>query len=114
MTSTASTPTPQPSTPHLSTPRALARLVPFARPVAGRLWLGGLSALIASLLALTIPLVLEAIVAGPIASRDPGQIVWGAVIVLILGLFEALMVWARRWFVLGPATKVEYDLRTQF
>ena len=114
MTSTASTPTPQPSTPRLSTPRALARLLPFARPVAGRLWLGGLSALIASLLALTIPLVLEAIVAGPIASRDSGQIVWGAAAVLGLGLFEALMVWARRWFVLGPATKVEYDLRTQF
>jgi ATP-binding cassette subfamily B protein len=114
MTSTASTPTPAAPTTHLSTPRALARLIPFARPVAGRLWLGGLSALIASLLALTIPLVLEAIVAGPIASRDPGQIVWGAVVVLVLGLFEALMVWARRWFVLGPATKVEYDLRTQF
>ena len=114
MTSTASTPTPHSSTPRLSTPRALARLLPFARPVAGRLWLGGLSALIASLLALTIPLALEAIVAGPIASRDMGQIVWGAAIVLGLGLLEALMVWARRWFVLGPATKVEYDLRTQF
>ena len=24
------------------------------------------------------------------------------------------MVWLRRWFVLGPATKVEYDLRTDF
>lgn len=114
MTSTASTPTPPPSTSRLSTPRALARLVPFARPVAGRLVLGGVSALIASLLALTIPLALEVIVAGPIASRDTGQIVWGAVVVLGLGLLEALMVWARRWFVLGPATKVEYDLRTQF
>lgn len=114
MTSTASTPAPHSSTPHLSTPRALARLLPFARPVAGRLWLGGLSALIASLLALTIPLALEAIVAGPIASRDTSQIVWGAAVVLGLGLLEALMVWARRWFVLGPATKVEYDLRTQF
>lgn len=114
MTSTASTPTPHSSTPRLSTPRALARLLPFARPVAGRLWLGGISALIASLLALTIPLALEAIVAGPIASRDTAQIVWGAAIVLGLGLLEALMVWARRWFVLGPATKVEYDLRTQF
>ncbi len=114
MTSTASTPTPHSSAPRLSTPRALARLLPFARPVAGRLWLGGLSALIASLLALTIPLALEAIVAGPIASRDMTQIVWGAAVVLGLGLLEALMVWARRWFVLGPATKVEYDLRTQF
>ena len=50
-------PTKQPETARLSTPHALARLIPFARPVAGRLLLGGLSALVASLLALTIPLV---------------------------------------------------------
>ena len=107
-------PTKQPETARLSTPRALARLIPFARPVAGRLLLGGLSALVASLLALTIPLVLEAIVAGPIASGGAGQIAWGAAIVLVLGLLEAVMVWARRWFLLVPATKIEYDLRTQF
>lgn len=98
----------------LSTPRALARLIPFAKPVLPRLTLGFVSALIASLLALTIPLVLEAVVAGPIASGDPGQLVWGAVAILILGLLEAAMVWARRWFVLAPATKVEYDLRVGF
>jgi ATP-binding cassette subfamily B protein len=92
----------------------LARLLPFAKPVLPRLILGAVSALIASLLALTIPLVLEAIVAGPIASGDPTQLVWGSVAILILGLLEALMVWARRWFVLAPATKVEYDLRVGF
>ena len=43
----------------LSTPRALARLLPFAKPVLPRLILGAVSALIASLLALTIPLVLQ-------------------------------------------------------
>ena len=36
------------------------------------------SALVASLLALTIPLVLEVIVAGPIASGDLAQIAWGS------------------------------------
>ena len=30
------------------------------------------------------------------------------------GLLEALMVWLRRWFVLGPSTSVEYDMRTSF
>ncbi|MDD7930566.1 ABC transporter ATP-binding protein [Microbacterium thalli] len=102
--------------PRLSTPRALARLLPFAKPVLPRLSLGFVSALIASLLALGIPLVLEVIVGpeGPINSGDPWLIVLGAGAVLALGLFEALMVWARRWFVLAPATKVEYELRTDF
>ncbi|POX65740.1 ABC transporter [Microbacterium sp. Ru50] len=102
--------------PRLSTPRALARLLPFAKPVLPRLSLGFVSALIASLLALGIPLVLEVIVGpeGPINSGDPWLIVLGAGAVLALGLLEALMVWARRWFVLAPATKVEYELRTDF
>lgn len=98
----------------LSTPRALARLLPFAKPVLPRLTMGAVSALIASLLALSIPLVLEVIVRGPIASGDPAQLVWGALAVLALGLLEALMVYLRRWFVLGPATQVEYDLRKGF
>jgi ATP-binding cassette subfamily B protein len=109
MTSTASSHDGRPST-----PRALLRLLPFAKPVLGRLSLGALSALIASLLALSIPLVLEVIVRGPIASGDAGQIAWGAAAILVLGLLEAVMVWLRRWFVLGPATKVEYDLRKGF
>ncbi len=102
------------STERLSTTRALARLYPFAKPVLPRLSLGFVSALIASLLALSIPLVLEVVVSGPIASGDTVQIAWGAVAILFLGLAEAAMVWARRWFVLAPATQVEYDLRTGF
>jgi len=98
----------------LSTPRALARLYPFAKPVLPRLVLGAASALVASLLALSIPLVLEAIVYGPISSGDTTQLVWGAVAILVLGLLEAVMVWLRRWFVLAPSTKVEYEIRTTF
>ncbi|MDF2555112.1 MAG: putative multidrug export ATP-binding/permease protein [Microbacterium sp.] len=98
----------------LSTPRALARLLPFARPVLGRLILGAVSALAASIVALMVPLVLEGVVGGPIASGDPGQILWGALAVLGLGLAEAALVWARRWFVLAPSTRIEYELRTGF
>ncbi|MFT4215251.1 MAG: ABC transporter ATP-binding protein [Microbacterium sp.] len=97
-----------------STLRALARLFPFARPVVSRLVLGAVSALVASLLALAIPLVLEALVRGPIVSGDRGPLIWGAVAILVLGLLEAVMVWLRRWFVLAPSTKVEHDLRTSF
>lgn len=100
--------------PQLSTLRSLARLLPIARPVLGRLVLGAVSALGASVLALAIPLVLEQLVAGPIGSGDPGQLAWGALLILGLGLAEAGMVWLRRWFVLAPATKVEYDLRQSF
>ena len=100
--------------PTLSTPRALARLYPFAKPVLPRLALGAASALVASLLALSIPLVLEVLVQGPIASGDLTQLAWGAGLILVLGLLEALMVWLRRWFVLGPSTSVEYDMRTSF
>jgi len=106
--------TPSAHPPRLSTPRALARLLPIARPVLPRLIAGAVTALIASLLALAIPLVLEQIVAGPIASLDPTALVWGSLAVLGLGLAEAAMVWLRRWFVLAPATKVEYDLRQSF
>ncbi|WP_396668736.1 ABC transporter ATP-binding protein [Microbacterium sp. R86528] len=106
--------TPETPRPHLSTARALGRLLPFARPVLPRLALGALSALAASLLALTIPLVLEVIVGGPIASGNLTAIAWGAAAVLALGLAEALMVWLRRWFVLGPATMVEYEIRHTF
>ncbi|RZI93906.1 MAG: ABC transporter ATP-binding protein, partial [Microbacterium sp.] len=102
------------SSERLSTPRALARLYPYARPVLPRLMLGAASALVASLLALSIPLVLEVVVRGPIASGDLTQLAWGAAAILVLGLLEALMVWARRFFVMAPATKVEYDLRTSF
>jgi ATP-binding cassette subfamily B protein len=98
----------------LSTPRALARLIPFARPVLRRMLAGAASALGAALVALAIPLVLEAVVGGPIASGDPGAIVWGAVAVLGLGVAEAALVWLRRWFILAPSTSIEYALRTRF
>ncbi|MFG6446576.1 ABC transporter ATP-binding protein [Microbacterium sp. P07] len=105
-----------PATPasELSTALSLARLLPFARPVMGRLILGGVTALVASLLALGIPLVLEAVVGGPIATGDPVLVAWGAAAILGLGLLEAFLTWARRWFVLGPSTQVEFQIRTQF
>ncbi|MBB2975651.1 ATP-binding cassette subfamily B protein [Microbacterium endophyticum] len=102
------------TTSDLSTPRALARLLPFARPVLPRLIWGAVSAFAASIVSLAIPLVLEAVVAGPVSSGDLMQIAFGAGIILALGLAEAGLVWLRRWFVLGPSTEVEYSLRTKF
>jgi ATP-binding cassette subfamily B protein len=100
--------------PRLSTPRALLRLLDFARPVLPRLALGALTALGAAVIALLIPIALEWVVGGPIASGETGAVVWGALVVLALGLLEALMVYLRRWLVLGPATLVEYEIRRTF
>ncbi|MTE24516.1 ABC transporter ATP-binding protein [Microbacterium sp. ZXX196] len=94
--------------------RALARLLPFARRDLPRIGLGGLSALAASIVALAIPTVLEWVVGGPIASGTTPAVVWGAVAVLGLGLLEALMVYLRRWFVLAPATAIEFNVRSAF
>lgn len=108
-----------PSSASLSTPRALLRLAPFVRPVVWRFVGGAASALAAAVIALMIPIVLEQIVRGPIGdgatqSGALGLIILGALAVLALGMGEAIMVWLRRWFILKPATEVEYRMRTQF
>lgn len=98
----------------LPTHRALWRLAPFVKPAAGRLALGGLSALVGAVIALCVPIVLESVISGPVTDQNVPGIIWGAVAVLALGLGEAAMVYARRWFVLGPSMGVEYGLRTSF
>lgn len=102
----------QNSAPSLSTVAALSRLAPFVKPVAWRLVGGALSALGAAVIALCIPLVLEAVLKGPIATGELTAIIWAVALVILLGLGEAFMVWLRRQFVLNPSTQVEYTMRT--
>ncbi|MGO4691965.1 ABC transporter ATP-binding protein [Glaciibacter sp. 2TAF33] len=76
-----------------------------------RIYLGMLAALLAGLVALAIPQVLQVLVDGPLSEGDPRQI-WPAVVVVIaLGVVEAIMIALRRWFVLTPGTHVEARLR---
>lgn len=112
MSSSPSAQNPSPSS-TLSTPAALWRLKPFVKPVIWRLAGGAASALIAAVIALMIPIVLEQIISGPVRSGEISAIIWGAVAVFALALGEALMVWLRRQFVLNPATQVEYKMRTE-
>ena len=105
-----------PSSASLSTPAALWRLKPFVRPIVWRLVGGAGSALAAAVLALMVPIVLEQVVRGldtDIGVVNLGLIVGGAVVVLLLGFGEAAMVWLRRWFVLTPATEVEFRMRSE-
>ncbi|WAA67122.1 ABC transporter ATP-binding protein [Microbacterium oxydans] len=112
MSSLPSAQNPSPSS-TLSTPAALWRLKPFVKPVIWRLAGGAASALIAAVIALMIPIVLEQIISGPVRSGEISAIVWGALAVFALALGEALMVWLRRQFVLNPSTEVEYKMRTE-
>lgn len=102
-----------PASSELSTVAALWRLKPFVRPIVWRLVGGAASALAAAVLALMIPIALEQIVRGPIESGLVGAITAGALVVFALALGEAAMVWLRRWFVLTPATEVEYRMRSE-
>ncbi|GAA2173853.1 ABC transporter ATP-binding protein [Agrococcus versicolor] len=90
---------------------SLARLMPYVRPYLPRLLAGAGTALVGSLLALSIPLVLRALVDGPLTGRDPAAVWPAAIAVLALGLAEAICIFLRRMFVLQPSTFVEASMR---
>ncbi len=91
---------------------ALTRLIPFARPALPALTLGIFTALAASLVALSIPLVIEWAIAGPITEGNVRMVIAAAAAVLALGLLEAFFAWLRRKFIFKPVTGVELDMRT--
>ncbi|MEU4658622.1 ABC transporter ATP-binding protein [Streptomyces sp. NPDC023723] len=91
--------------------RTLLRLWPFVRPVRARLFGAAFVAVLASCVALVIPLVLKWMVDGPVAGRDPAGVWLGALYLLLLGLAEALLFGLRRWLVARPLSHVEAELR---
>ena len=91
--------------------RTIARIFPFVRPALPRIVLGMVAALLAAIVSLAIPLVLQNLVDGPLSSGDGAQIWPAALIVLVLGVLEAALILARRWFVLTPGTHVEAKMR---
>ncbi|PZT76762.1 MULTISPECIES: ABC transporter ATP-binding protein [unclassified Streptomyces] len=91
--------------------RSLLRLWPYVRPVRGRLFGAALVAVVASCLSLVIPLVLKWIVDGPVAGRDPDGVWLGALVLLLLGLVEAVLFGVRRWLVARPLAGVEATMR---
>jgi len=94
-----------------STIRSLARLRPYVAPALPRIVLGMVAALLAAVVALVIPAVLQLLVDGPLSSGDTAQ-VWPAfAVVLVLGIVEAGMIAARRRLVLTPSTHVEATMR---
>jgi ATP-binding cassette subfamily B protein len=102
-------PAPTPARP--STARAIARIWPYVKPYRWRLLGGMLAALGASVVALVIPYVLQALVDGPLASGD-GSRIWPAGLgVLALGILEAFFIASRRKMVMRPSTRIEASMR---
>ena len=99
------------STKQPSTLQALRRLDPFVRPVRRSLVIAMAMALGASLVSLAVPQVLQRIVDGPLASKDAAQIPGAVAIIAALGVIEAILYFARRLFIVGPATGVEASMR---
>ncbi|MDQ0848981.1 ATP-binding cassette subfamily B protein [Arthrobacter sp. B3I9] len=91
---------------------SISRLYPHVRPILPRLVLGLLSALLASVVALTIPQVLRVLVNESLRPGGRADAVWSASLVILgLGVAEAGLVALRRQFVINPATTVETRMR---
>jgi ATP-binding cassette subfamily B protein len=99
-----------------STLKVLLRLLPFVGDTLPRLSLGIVVALVASLVSLAIPIVLQRLVDGPLtegaSSGDLGPLIGPVLLVLGLGVLEAVAIALRRRMVLTPSTRVEARMRT--
>ncbi|MEC5189820.1 MULTISPECIES: ABC transporter ATP-binding protein [unclassified Arthrobacter] len=91
---------------------SIRRLYPHVKPIIPRLIMGLLCALLASVVALTIPQVLRILVNESLQPGGSTDAVWiASLVILVLGVAEAGMVALRRQFVINPATTVETRMR---
>jgi ATP-binding cassette subfamily B protein len=103
-----------PAEPTSSTLRSLARLYRYAKPAMPRIYVAIVASLVASLLALAIPQILQWLIDGPLTGNDVSLVWWAAGLVLALGVLEAGLIAVRRWLVLTPGTHVEAAMRNSF
>jgi ATP-binding cassette, subfamily B, bacterial len=90
---------------------SLTLLWPFARPYRGLIALTFLAALLATLAQLTVPLVTQAIVDGPLASGNRAAL-WPLLgLALGFGIAEAALFFLRRWTMGKSSLQLERDLR---
>jgi ATP-binding cassette subfamily B protein len=89
----------------------LRRVLPFMRDALPQLFIGVFVAVLSSVIALTIPYVLRALVDGPLSTGDARQIWPAAGLLLILSVAEAGFVYLRRFFVLQPGAQLDSNMR---
>ena len=90
----------------------LLRIFPYAKKALPRISLGIVAALAAHGFALAIPQVLRDLINDLESVRTLDALYFSVILVLIMGILEAVMVLLRRWLVLTPGTFVESGLRS--
>ncbi|WP_084483788.1 ABC transporter ATP-binding protein [Nocardia anaemiae] len=93
--------------------QSLRRFWPYLRPHRFTLLGATTLAVLATLTAIMLPLVIARIIDGPIQRRDFGGVLLPVLLVLALGLLEACGVWGRRWLIAKPAAQFEIDMRAK-
>ena len=105
---------PPTGTAHGSRLAALWWLRGYARPWTGRILLGFLAALLGVAASTVVPLAIEAIVDGPIASGKRSELVPLFGLVLALGVAEAGLIAFRRYLQTTVVLTIERDMRDDF
>jgi len=95
-----------------NTVATLLRIFPYAKKALPRISLGIVAALAAHGFALAIPQVLRDLINDLESVRTLDALYFSVILVLIMGILEAVMVLLRRWLVLTPGTFVESGLRS--
>ena len=90
----------------------LLRIFPYAKKALPRIALGIVAAVAASVFALAIPQVLRELINDLESVRTLDALYFSVILILIMGILEAVMVLLRRWLVLTPGTFVEAGLRS--
>ncbi|HTN57559.1 MAG TPA: ABC transporter transmembrane domain-containing protein, partial [Protaetiibacter sp.] len=101
----------QSTPPARGTVRTLVRILPFVRPYLGRTITSFVVYVALTMVSLSVPVVLQWIIDGPLTTGDAAQVWPAAGIVLGLGVAEGLLIMLRRFLVLTPSTHIEASMR---
>lgn len=102
---------PDPHRPPPASARALWRLRAYVRPHASVMVASLVAAVVAIGLSLTIPLVIRALIDGPIADGDHDALLVLGLLAIGLGVLEAFFIWFRRWIQSAAIFDIEAALR---
>ncbi|GAA4905160.1 ABC transporter ATP-binding protein [Tessaracoccus lubricantis] len=89
----------------------MLRFLPYLRPFAPQFITSFALAPLQVLASVAIPLLLGAVVDGPIRNRDVVGVLWYALALLGVGAFEALMSFVRRWIMSRATSHIEANIR---
>ncbi|MFC4124160.1 ABC transporter ATP-binding protein [Nocardia rhizosphaerae] len=92
---------------------SLRRFLPHLRPYRVPLIAANVLAIVTSVAAIAVPLVIARVIDGPIAQRDFAGLLAPVALVFVLGAMESLGMWGRRWLVSKPSTLFEITMRAK-